>query len=185
MTYRIPHTALRVAALAAALMTAACDGKGVGETLGFDRSAPDEFTVVSRPSLSVPPDFNLRPPRPGEPPRQPKADEAAHSIITGKQPATVTTDTAATDAFMKRIGATQADPGIRAQLMEDDTAPVDTSKAGSLYEKVIGQDKAEPVVDAKKETERLRKNKDEGKPVNEGEVPVEPVKPPSVMDKIF
>lgn len=189
MKHTLTQIALRGAALALLLTTTACGEQGVGGALGFERDAPDEFTVVSRPSLSVPPDFNLRPPRPGEPPRQPKADAAARSIVTGKpiqegaQPGAATSS--ASDAFLKRIGADQADANIRAQLAEDETAPVDTSKAGSLYEKMIGQDKAEPVIDAAKETERLRKNKAEGKPANEGEVPVEPVKPPSMIDKIF
>ena len=141
---------------------------------------------------------------PGEPPRQPRADEAARSIITGKTTAAkaddlvmpkvdtavtpvVTNDapTPATEAFLKRIGADKADETIRAQLGEDLTKPVDTSNAKSLYERIIGQDKLEPVVDAKKESERLRQNKDDGKPANEGEVPTEPPKPPSVIDKIF
>lgn len=33
-----------------------------GRIFGFDREGPDEFTVVRRPPLSVPPDVSLRPP---------------------------------------------------------------------------------------------------------------------------
>ncbi len=182
---------LQLALLALALSTSACDKQGLGHTLGFDRTAPDEFAVVSRPSLSVPPDFMLRPPKPGEPPRQPQADEAARSIVTGKAPpegekipgnATLST---ASDAFLNRLGVTQADPQIRAKLLEDEKTPADVSNATSLYEQVVGASKEEPVVDAKKEAERLRKNKDEGKAANEGDVPTEPVEPPSVIDTIF
>ncbi|KJS38300.1 MAG: hypothetical protein VR70_10355, partial [Rhodospirillaceae bacterium BRH_c57] len=53
------------AALAATL--SGCGG-GVKETLGLNRQAPDEFQVVSRPPLAIPPEFKLRPPEPGAPP---------------------------------------------------------------------------------------------------------------------
>ena len=50
---------------AAFLMTAlagltACDG--VRESLGLTRHTPDESLVVARPTLTLPPDFDLRPP---------------------------------------------------------------------------------------------------------------------------
>ena len=47
------------------LSLAACGG--VADTLGLGRNPPDEFAVVDRPPLSLPPDFELRPPRPGAP----------------------------------------------------------------------------------------------------------------------
>ncbi|MBK5911389.1 hypothetical protein CCR85_07765 [Rhodothalassium salexigens] len=37
---------------------------------GMGGASPDEFVVVSKPNLAVPPDFELRPPRPGKPPVQ-------------------------------------------------------------------------------------------------------------------
>ena len=197
---------LHLLSIIALCAMSACGGKSVGESLGVSRDAPDEYTVVSRPSLAVPPDFNLRPPQPGEAPREPTADEAARSIITGK-PQTAPADpaklelpkvdtavtpviakeapTPATDAFLKRAGADQSDANIRDELRTDAATPADTSKAKTLYDQVIGADKQEPVVDPKKETERLRTNKDEGKPANTGDVPTVPTKEPSVIDSIF
>ena len=43
------------------LITAGCSGK-VGDMVNLSRSTPDEFAVVKRKPLSVPPDFGLRPP---------------------------------------------------------------------------------------------------------------------------
>ena len=40
---------------------AACSS--IREDLGLGRSPPDEFAVIDRPPLSMPPDFGLRPPR--------------------------------------------------------------------------------------------------------------------------
>lgn len=37
------------------------------QTLGIEPVSPDEFAVESRAPLTVPPDFNLRPPEPGAP----------------------------------------------------------------------------------------------------------------------
>ncbi len=49
-----------------------CMGIGLGacsqeakEDLGLAKVAPDEFSVITRAPLSVPPDYTLRPPRPG------------------------------------------------------------------------------------------------------------------------
>ncbi len=188
------------------LLLAACADGSVRDTLGLNRDAPDEFTVVSRPPLSVPPEFNLRPPRPGAPALGPSANEQARGVILGKPASTLpdvnsltepTVPTAvtpvieseapsqATSTFMKHVGTDSADEHIRSQLGEDATKPVDNQKAQSLYEELVGADKAEPVVDAKKEAERLRDNKEAGKPVTEGDVPVEETKPPSVIDRIF
>jgi hypothetical protein len=35
------------------------------QVIGLDQPAPDEFAVESRAPLTIPPDFNLRPPKPG------------------------------------------------------------------------------------------------------------------------
>ncbi len=49
------------------LVLAGCDSGGMSRTFGLSRDAPDEFTVTTRAPLSMPPDFTLRPPRPGAP----------------------------------------------------------------------------------------------------------------------
>ena len=41
------------------LALAACSGNDVSDTLGLQKSAPDEFVVVSRPPLVVPPPVSL------------------------------------------------------------------------------------------------------------------------------
>ena len=56
MRYAVVLTSFSLIALAA------CDSNTVKDTLGLERTAPDEYRVVSRPPLSVPPDFTMRPP---------------------------------------------------------------------------------------------------------------------------
>jgi hypothetical protein len=192
--------------LAVPLLLAACNGGEMRDTLGLNRNAPDEFTVLSRPPLSVPPEFNLRPPGEGGNPNEVTADEKARGLITGKDakpapdintlenPSTAAAavpviahdaPTPAASTFLKRAGADAASEDIRTQLGNDLRAPVDDSKSKTLYDKLMGRSKADPVVDPKKEAERLRTNKDSGKPVTEGDVPLQDEKSPTVLDRIF
>ena len=176
------------------LALAACSNTDVRDTLGINKAAPDEFVVVSRPPLSVPPEFDLRPPRPGEAPRVPAADAQARKLLLGDsaQPAlsgtvpvtSSDTPSAAAANFLRRAGADAADTTIRDKLAVDRVTPVQNEKAESLYEEIIGSQKKEPVIDPAKETQRLYDNKQEGKPVTEGEVPIQEDKP-SVIDTLF
>ena len=183
--------------LLGALALAACSNTDVRDTLGINKAAPDEFVVVSRPPLSVPPEFDLRPPRPGEAPRVPAADAQARSTLLGSesQPALsgetsvapVTSADAPSSAaanFLSRAGVDAADEQIRTKLTTDSVTPVQNENAESLYEEIIGSQKKEPVLDPEKETERLKQNKEQGKPANEGDVPTQEDKP-SVIDTIF
>ncbi len=64
---------------------AACSGGDVKESLGLNKEGPDEFVVVSRPPLALPPDFDLQPPRPGaEPPHVKTTEQQAHDALIGK-----------------------------------------------------------------------------------------------------
>src|SRR6202034_3163551 len=47
------------------LLLGGCGGDKLARTFGLTRDAPDEYTVTTRAPLSMPPDYNLRPPRPG------------------------------------------------------------------------------------------------------------------------
>ncbi|HET6522089.1 MAG TPA: DUF3035 domain-containing protein, partial [Geminicoccaceae bacterium] len=69
---------------------AACGDRTVAERLGLGKRSPDEFAIVKRAPLVRPPDYELRPPRPGAPrPQEPDAREAARAALTGVQaPAT-------------------------------------------------------------------------------------------------
>ena len=58
-------TALSVIAILSVGL-AACDS--ARETLGLNKRAPDEFAVVPRAPLVLPPNYDLRPPEPGAPP---------------------------------------------------------------------------------------------------------------------
>ena len=51
------------AAIVGALIVTGCDG--AREAIGIGKQSPDEFAIVTRAPLSMPPDYGLRPPQPG------------------------------------------------------------------------------------------------------------------------
>src|SRR3546814_9841832 len=106
---------------AAGLLLAGCSD--LRRTFGMDKSGgPDEFAVVSRAPLTVPPDFGLRPPRPGERrPNEVTPREEARSTILGQpaprsdaqggvQGATPDSRSPAENAFLQEAGALHVDP---------------------------------------------------------------------------
>ncbi len=73
---------MRMAAAAAilAVMTGGC---GIGKAVG-GKSAPDEFAIATKAPLVVPPDYALRPPKPGEArPQEISPSERAQQVLMG------------------------------------------------------------------------------------------------------
>jgi hypothetical protein len=71
---------LPVGCLSLVLLLPGCSDMRVA--LGMDRVGPDEFVVESRAPLTIPPDFNLRPPQPGAPrPQEIPATERARRVV--------------------------------------------------------------------------------------------------------
>ncbi|MBJ7417308.1 MAG: DUF3035 domain-containing protein [Niveispirillum sp.] len=95
---------------------------GCGLFGGHD--APDEFMVVSRAPLEVPPDFSLRPPQPGSPrPQEMERDTRSQSSVFGASgagsaalvdPRTNPKQTSGEGALLAQAGADGASPDIRA-----------------------------------------------------------------------
>lgn len=100
---------------AAALITAAGGLAGCQSTskaLGIAKVTPDEFRVVTKAPLVVPPDYSLRPPAPGEPrPQELQPESAARAALAGQAAATERTD--GERLLVARAGADKADPLIR------------------------------------------------------------------------
>jgi hypothetical protein len=77
---RCRNALLAVAGLAAILFMAGCSD--LRQAIGMDRVGPDEFAVESRAPLTIPPEFDLRPPQPGaRPPHQVTAADKARQVI--------------------------------------------------------------------------------------------------------
>lgn len=174
--------------LFASLALAACSS--VKKELGVSRNSPDEFAVVKRAPLTLPPDYALRPPaEPGAAADAEKAADRAKAALMGTTSAPAAAG-AADHALLGKIGAAAANPDIRKVIDEENgyISLENRTVADKLIfwnDEEVSPDRAPTsVVDPKAEAERLKKNQAEGKPVNEGEVPVIEKKK-STLDKIF
>lgn len=162
------------------LLLGGCDS--VRETVGLTKRAPDEFTVVTKAPLVIPPDFSLRPPQPGA--RRPQETEARvtarRAMIKagrgGGTSAASTTDTGRSGgegAILKHAGATDADSSIRKTINRETTQLAEQDK--SFTDKILFWQKKQAygsTLDADKEAKRIRENAAAGRGVMEGDTPV-------------
>jgi hypothetical protein len=116
--------AWRIAALAAvAISLAGCDS--IREAAGIAKTPPDEFAVVTKAPLVIPPDYNLRPPRPGAAPtNQSSPTGAAQAALFSDDPNAVQESlgngySAEEKDILATSGAATADHSIRQQLASD------------------------------------------------------------------
>jgi hypothetical protein len=183
--------------LAAASLAAltACSGNTVRNTLGLERAPPDEYRVVSRPPLSVPPQFTVRPPDPtAQAPGQIQASTQASYLITGTHPDAPGTpaphsegkSSSAESSFLQQVGADKSDPAVRSKLMEERLTVQDKQEEKSWWNPFASDPQPkETIVDAGKETQRIKSDTDAGKPVNEGETAVVKQRDTGVLGRIF
>ena len=104
----------RVATLAAlAALGLVASGCGtLQRAVGASKVTPDEFRVVTKAPLVVPPEFALRPPAPGEPrPQELAPESAARAAVLGR--AEAVTRSQGEQLLAAKAGASQADPLIR------------------------------------------------------------------------
>jgi hypothetical protein len=102
------------ALMAASLLVAAGLGgcSSTSRALGLTKITPDEFRVVTKAPLVLPPDYALRPPAPGEPrPQELQPESAARTALLGERAAEVRSD--GEKLLVTRAGGDKADPLIR------------------------------------------------------------------------
>jgi hypothetical protein len=169
---------------------------GVRKELGLGRSNPDEFAVVSQAPLSLPPDYELRPPQPGLPRPQDvtPTNQAEESLF--RRNATESKRVAAGDVFpgvkgaprtavkqsglanqgedrlLSLAGADRAADNIRSLVNRESSETAQTEKTvGDSI--VFWRDTPPPgsIVDAAEEQKRLKDNQALNQPINKGATP--------------
>ena len=172
--------------LVAQMLLSACAGGSVQRALGLSKRSPDEFAVVSRAPLIVPPDFELRPPRPGEtrPQVGTTADQAratlfgevpaqsATAVALDAAPAPVPVASVGQQALLQEAGAGAIDPDVRQQIAAENQSLA--AVEGELFTRLLLW--REPVslgatVDAPAEARRLLANRADGQPATAGDTP--------------
>ena len=146
------------------------------KAFGTKKIAPDEFLVYARPPLSQPPDFNLRPPKPGRTPKGVSSVTKAKSAIFDKGNRK-TIDEGGTagispgiNAFLQKTGANKASAKIR-KIINDETT-IYSSEDKRFVDKLIFWVDEKPyegsIINPKKEERRIREAQALGKEINEG-----------------
>lgn len=147
-----------VALLLVAIALTACSG--VRDQLGLTKKPPDEFTVVRKAPLALPPNFNLRPPVPGAPQdRSPAATEVARRALTGDRAGQrAAAPTAGEQALLRQAGTNRAEPDIRRVLLAETTQLRERDK--TLVDRLIfwrdPNAEDEDILDPTAESRRLR-----------------------------
>lgn len=125
----------RSALIAASVAAVALSGcSSVSNAIGANKITPDEFRTVTIAPLTVPPEYNLRPPRPGEPrPEEIYPDQQARTALLGAQSNWSGSDAEA--LLVARAGGGSADPFIRS-IIDGETAGV-VRKSRSFADQVL------------------------------------------------
>lgn len=170
--------------LAISLMILLTGCSSARDIVGLSKQSPDEFEVVTRAPLSLPPDYGLRVPVPNISRAQEKSvRESADNLFSargsqspGQNLSRVDRSGAispAEDAILGRAQAKTSNQSIRAEINSDNKTISGTDK--KLIEKIIfwqGTKKPGAVLDPEKESKRIRGLKSDGKAIGNGAVPV-------------
>lgn len=140
----------------ACLGLAACGT--VNDQLGLSKNRPDEFAVMRKAPLVLPPNYNLRPPRPGAAgPQEQSAQEAgARAVFGDDRMAPPLGASPGEVVLLDRAGASEADTRIR-QVVDEETASI-VEKSDSLTNKILfwQEPEAGTPLDPAAEAARLR-----------------------------
>jgi hypothetical protein len=187
--------ALPVLVLAAAVLLAGCEE--TKRALGQTKQAPDEFAVYQRAPLSLPPNYNLRPPTPGKdrPQSVNPRDRAAAALGQAPRARPQETDGGKPNlnalspgelAVLRITGALEVTGEIRTQVNRESI--ILAKGADGLTDKILFWQQKPSFgvsVDAAKEKKRIQANQAAGVPLNEGDTPIVMRKKKALLDGVF
>jgi len=189
--YRMVPTRIFLSAVLLPLALAACgSGDSVSRTFGLTRDAPDEFQVTTRAPLSMPPDYTLRPPRPGAPRPQELTPRQAAEAALAPEAALAGTQGGGEVSSGQQALLGAAGPSAPADIRNRVDADAAIDQANRSFADTLMFWHTPPdrsvVVDPQRETQRLRENAALGQPSTAGDTPIiQRRKESSVWDSIF
>ena len=185
---RMRHT-LALSALLTLPLLGGCGGEDISRTFGLQRDAPDEFQVTTRAPLSMPPDFALRPPRPGAArPQEQSARSAAEAVLVpqaalgDRQQASLTPGTSA----LLAAAGPAAPADIRTRVEQESS--LERPSRGLVDRLMFWRKPSEPgglTIDPQREAQRLRENAALGQNPTEGDSRIIQPKTRSLLDRLF
>jgi hypothetical protein len=183
-----PAPALATLALAA-LVLAGCNTGDLTRSFGLTRDTPDEFTVTTQPPLSMPPEFNVRPPQPGaqRPQQMSEQQQAQEALVPQTALTGVPTGQASPgqSALLQAAGPT-APSNIRAEVNNEAAAAVQQSN-GFVDKLMFWRSTPAPgiVVDPQQEAQRIRENAALGRTQDSGDTPIIQPKQKGWLEGLF
>lgn len=150
---------------------------GVKDSMGLEKGAPDEFKVITRAPLEIPPNLTLPPPNIGAPRPQEKAPivQAKEAVFGEDTKSTSDSILSSSEgALLQKAGAENADPEIRKIVDRETLELKDRNKP--VAEKLLnisGHNNlpSATIVNAKEEKIRIDSNKQAGKDITDGITP--------------
>lgn len=109
---------------------------GFGKIVGASKRPPDEFTVISKTPLIVPPEFNLRPPADGQGEAKDVDPQMAAMEALFPETTSVAQRSGGEDLFLRQAGADDVGVDVRSDLGADDTVV----KKGVFTETILYDD---------------------------------------------
>ena len=173
--------------VAAALALGGCSN--IKKQLGFGKNSPDEFAVATRAPLTVPPDFRLRPPTPGEEgPRQNTAQDRARLALTaaGADGISGGERSVGESAILAQARTDEANTDIRRILEEENSILADENK--TLLSRIMFWREKEPpgtIVEPTGESQRIQEASALGLPPGAGESAVIERRDRGILEGIF
>lgn len=169
------------------LLLAGCSADKLIRTFGLSRDAPDEYTVTTRAPLSMPPDYNLRPPMPGAPrPQEQSERQQAKEALTPESALNAPeSEVSPGQEALVRAAGPDAPAGIRRQV------DIDANRADAddgFIDKLLHWRRPSMQnvqVDAQKESQRLRENAALGEAPDVGTTPIIQQKKEGWFSKLF
>lgn len=177
----------RALILTSVVLLAGCSGDELTRTFGLSRDAPDEFQVTTRAPLSMPPDFQLRPPRPGATrPQELSSRQAAEAVLA---PDTVLNTSRAAPTRGQQALVAAAGPSAPADIRNkvDNEAALDTPPREFTDRLLFWRAAPQPgtAVDPQRESARLRQNAALGQATGAGETPIIQRKRQGLFSSLF
>lgn len=182
-----------IAIIALAIVVAGCSQ--VREELGLEKSSPDEFRVYSRAPLSVPPNFALRPPRPGvaRPQEGTAQDQARQAIFRASTGDSSVDEVMPNDgrsyaerSFLVSAGAGEAEPDIR-RVLDRETNQINREDESLVDQLLFWKEDAPDgvVIDAAAESRRIQEQTALGEELTGDNVPTIERKETGIFEGIF
>lgn len=148
----------------------------VKDQMGLSRRTPDEFAVMTRAPLEMPPSMTELPrPQPGAPrPQEVSPVLSAQTALLGQSASSSEAPSRAESSLLSKAGADATNPSIRSVV--DREAAEGAGDSRPVAKKLLGmikttKDEPAQVVDAPAELQRLKTNRETGQPVTKGDTP--------------